>query len=170
MEEKQEDPKQNNTSDGSKSDLQVQADNLKAERDEYLNGWKRAKADLVNYQKDEAKRLGEIAKFGTEDMLRDIISVVDNMNLAYLSIGKASGKIDQGLILIKNQLLEILKKRGVMKIELKPGDLYNPMYHEAIEMTEPTDTLKSGMVAEVVEDGYVLHDYVLKPARVKVVQ
>ena len=98
-----------------------------------------------------------------------VISVIDNMNLAYLSIEKAGGKIDQGLILIKNQLLDTIKKRGAVKIELKPGDPYNPMYHEAIEMI-PADGLSSGTVGEIVEDGYVLHDYVLKPSRVKVVQ
>ena len=156
-----------NTEDNKVSDGDIEK--IRIERDEYLNGWKRAKADFVNYQKDEAKRLGEVAKFGTEDMLRDIISVIDNMNLAYLSIEKAGGKIDQGLILIKNQLLDTIKKRGAVKIELKPGDPYNPMYHEAIEMI-PADGLSSGTVGEIVEDGYVLHDYVLKPSRVKVVQ
>ncbi len=147
-----------------------ETDKIKVDRDEYLNGWKRAKADLVNYQKDESKRLAEIAKFGTEDILRDIIGVTDSMNLAFSSIEKSGGKIDAGLTLIRNQLMDILKKRAVTEIEIKPGDLYNPMYHEAIGMVEPKEGSKSGTIAEEIEKGYMLHDYVLKASRVKVVE
>ncbi len=150
----------------------TELEKLKAERDEYLNGWKRAKADLLNYQKDESKRFEEMAKFATEDILKEIISVIDHLTLAFGSIEKSGGQVDQGLLLIKNQLFDVIKKRGIRKIEIRPGEEYNPMYHEAIEMVEPGSgqpNLKSGTIAEEVEPGYALHNYVLKPARVKVV-
>ena len=163
-----EDTNQNNSHNNSAEPSEL--DRARTERDEYLNGWKRAKADLLNYQKDEAKRLEEIARFGSEDILRDVIAVIDSLNLAFQATERSGGKIDQGLTLIKNQLADILKKRGVVQIEVKVGDVYNPMYHEAIGMIQLEDKMKSGTVAEVVENGYTLHNYVLKASRVKVVE
>lgn len=162
---------ENNNTDIPEIDkIKAEAEAARRERDEYLNGWKRAKADLLNYQKDEAKRLEEMAKFGTEDLLREIVRILDSMNLALVSIEKSGDKVDEGLVLIKKGIMDVLSRRGVVKVEAKPGDEYNPMFHEAIGMKEASEGEKSGTIAEVIEEGYKLHDYVLKPARVKVVQ
>lgn len=161
----------NNAPEPSEMDkIKAEAEDVKRQRDEYLNGWKRAKADLLNYQKDEAKRLEEMAKFGTEDLLREITRILDSLNLAFASIEKSGGKVDEGLMLIKKGIMDVLSRRGVEKIEAKPGDEYNPMFHEAIGMKEAAEGEKSGTIAEVIEEGYKLYDYVLKPARVKVVE
>lgn len=149
-------------------------DKVKAERDEYLNGWKRAKADLLNYQKDESKRLDEMSRLLIEGVLEDIVSVLDSFNHGLASIEKSGGKIDEGLVLVRNQLGEILKRRGVTKMQVQPGEVYNPMYHEAIQMLDEAEAngkkIDSGHIAEEVEAGYLIHGRVLKPARVKVVQ
>ena len=55
------------------------------ERDEYLDGWKRAKADLINYKKDEAKRFETIIKFSQEAIIRDLINILDSFDLAILA-------------------------------------------------------------------------------------
>lgn len=161
----------NNTPEPSELDkAKAEVEDVKRQRDEYLNGWKRAKADLLNYQKDEAKRLEEIAKFGAEDLLREITRILDSLNLAFASLEKSGGKVDEGLILIRKGIVDVLGRRGVEKIEAKIGDEYNPSLHEAIGMKEAGEGDQSGTIAEVIEEGYKLHDYVLKPARVKVVQ
>lgn len=148
--------------------LNPETEALKKERDEYLNGWRRAKADLINYQQGESKRLEEVAKFGTEELLKEVISVIDNFDRAIKALG-GDNKASEGLQLIRNQLSDIIRKRGVTRIEIKKGESYNPMYHEAIGMVEPSEELKSGTIAEEVEPGYMHHEYVLRPARVKVV-
>lgn len=144
-------------------------DKLKAERDEYLNGWKRATADLINYKKEESKRLEDAIRFTREDLLRDIISAIDHFGLGLMAMEK-QGAVDKGFYMIKSQLEDILKRHGVQKIKSGVGEMFNPMYHEAIGETEGDGKIGSGNIAEEIEAGYVLNDRVIKPARVKIVK
>ena len=81
---------------------------IKKERDEYLDGWQRARAELINYKKDELKRFQEMAKFANESVLREIIAVLDSFDLALMALEK-DGKAEKGIYLIKAQLEDILK-------------------------------------------------------------
>ena len=144
-------------------------DKLKAERDEYLNGWKRAKADLINYQKEEVRRTEEMAKFGNESILREVLRVVDNFSLALSALGK-KGETDIGLKMIRSQIDDLLKRNGVELIKVLPGDELNPGIHEAIALVEPTGEMKPGTIAEEVEPGYLIYGKVLRPVKVKVVK
>ena len=73
---------------------------LKKERDEYLNGWKRAKADLINYQKEEIQRLDEMAKYAKGSLVKDLIAVLDSFDLA-LAVLEKDGKAEKGFYMIK---------------------------------------------------------------------
>lgn len=132
-------------------------------RDEYLAGWQRAKADLINYRKDEAKRLEDVAKYGSEDLIKDLIGVLDNFDLALRSWEK-EGPVEKGIYLIRTQIDDILKKRGLSKIDVKEGDPFDPAVAEAL--TEVPSSLPEGSVVETIEAGYRLHEKVLRPARV----
>ena len=66
--------------------LQEELEKISKERDEYLDGWRRSKADLINYKKEELKRLEEMAKFGNEEVIRDLISVLDSFELALVTL------------------------------------------------------------------------------------
>lgn len=170
-----EDNIQNNITDNSEIDkIRAEVEDVKKQRDEYLNGWKRAKADFLNYQKDEMKRLDDMGRLSMEAILEDAISVLDGFNHGLVSIEKSGGQVDKGLYLVKNQLEDLLKRRGVTQTKVGPGEAYNPMYHEAIQMLEEATVdgkkIESGHIAEVVEAGYAMDGKVLKPARVKVVQ
>jgi len=154
--------------DGSTSSPQAELDKIKTDRDEYLNGWKRAKADLINYQKDESKRLRDAMGYGSEMVMRDIILVLDSFNLA-----SAAGKEDEGTRAIRNQLEDVLKKKGLEKMKLSPGDAFDPNLHESLgEMEIPSASsgqvsYPPGTVAVEVEAGYLLNGKVIRPARVK---
>lgn len=150
--------------------VKAEVEDVKKQRDEYLNGWKRAKADLINYQKEEAKRFEDMAKFSAEDILLDIINILQNYNFGIAAIEKSGGKVDNGLLLVKGQLEDLLKRRGITKITIQVGDVFNPQYHEAVEMAEGDGKFESGKIAEVVEDGYTLHAKVLRAVKVKVVK
>ena len=54
------------------------------ERDEYLAGWQRAKADFINYKKEELKHLEDVSRYGSAELMRDLIAVLDNFDLALL--------------------------------------------------------------------------------------
>lgn len=135
------------------------------QRDEYLDGWRRAKADFINYKKDEFRRLEEMARYGSEELIRDLISVLDNFDLGLAAMEK-QGAVEKGVYMIRAQISDILKKRGLERIPLKPGDDFNPAVAEAI--AEGESDLPAGTVIEEIEPGYRLHDKILRAARVKV--
>lgn len=135
-------------------------------RDEYLDGWKRAKADLINYKKDELRRLEEVARFGSESLILELISILDDFDLALATLEK-QGTAEKGIYLIKSRFEDILKHRGLEKIKVKAGDRFDPAFHEAI-ITVQEEGGEVDAVAEEVEAGYALHGKVIRPARVKV--
>jgi molecular chaperone GrpE len=133
------------------------------QRDEYLAGWQRAKADFVNYKKEEMKHLEDVSRYGSADFMRDLIAVLDNFDLALRTLEK-EGPVEKGIYLIRTQIEDILKKRGLEKIDIKEGDLFDPAVAEAlaeIEMDKPVST-----VVEIIEPGYRLYEKILRPARV----
>jgi molecular chaperone GrpE len=136
---------------------------MKKQRDEYLAGWQRAKADFINYKKEEFAHLQEVAKYGNEDLIKDLISVIDNFDLGLRALEKA-GPVEKGIYLIRSQIEDILKKRGLQKIEVKAGDTFDPATMEA--MTEIKNDFPHGAVVEEIEPGYRLHEKVLRASRV----
>lgn len=143
--------------------LQEKLAAAEAQRDEYLAGWQRAKADLINYKKDEFKHLEDVARYGSVDLIRDLITVLDNFDLGLRTLEK-SGPVEKGVYLIRSQIEDILKKRGLTKFNVKPGDLFDPSIAEA--MSEVEADRPPGTVVEEIEPGYRLHDKVLRAARV----
>jgi molecular chaperone GrpE len=136
---------------------------VEKQRDEYLAGWQRAKADFINYRKEEMKHLEEVARYGSEDLIKDLISVLDNFDLGLRALEKA-GPVEKGVYLIRSQIEDILKKRGLAKMDMKPGDPFDPAVAEALSEVEAERP--PGTIVEQIEPGYRLHDKVLRPARV----
>jgi len=137
------------------------------ERDEYLDGWKRAKAELLNYKKDEAKRFEAILKFANEALIKELLTVLDSFDLAINSFEKDS-KTQKGFFLIKSQLEDVLKKNGLEKIKVEIGEPFNPEFHEAVAKVESDGESKTDTIVEQIEAGYILNGKVIRPARVKV--
>lgn len=135
------------------------------ERDEYLAGWQRAKADFINYKKDEVQRLQEIAKYQLEDVTLELIAVLDNFDLGLAALEK-QGPVEKGIYMIRTQLLDVLKRRGLTRIEVKAGSAFDPAQMESVAETESVEP--PGSVAEVIEEGYRLHEKIIRPARVKI--
>jgi molecular chaperone GrpE len=133
------------------------------QRDEYLAGWQRAKADLINYKKEEMKHLDEMARYGNEGLIGDLITVLDNFDLGLRALEK-SGPVEKGVYLIRSQIEDILRKRGLTKIEVNPGDEFDPNFAEALSVVESDKP--PGTIVELIESGYKLHEKVLRPARV----
>ncbi len=141
------------------------AEEIKKQRDEYLAGWQRAKADFLNYRKEELMRFEEIAKYGNENLVRELITILDNFDLGLSALEK-SGPVEKGIYIIRSQILDILKKRGLEKLDIKIGEEFNPSVAEAI--SEGESEKQPGIILEIIETGYKLHDKILRPARVKI--
>ncbi len=151
---------------------QQELEACKKERDEYLAGWQRAKADFMNYRKDEARRIEELARYQNEDIIRDLITVLDNFDLGLAALAK-QGPVEKGIYMIRTQIEDILRQRGLARIELKPGDAYDPSVAETITEEDPPaggPEYPPGSILEVIESGYKLFDKVIRCARVKLVK
>jgi molecular chaperone GrpE len=138
---------------------------LKKQRDEYLAGWQRAKADFINYKREEVERLERIAKYQMEDFIYDLITVMDNFDLGLAALEK-QGPVEKGIYMIRTQLEDILKRRGLTRLPAKAGDMFDPAWAEAIAEAESESP--PGSIVEVIEAGYRLHDKIIRPVRVKV--
>lgn len=145
------------------------------ERDEYLDGWKRAKADLINHKKDEAKRFEMMVKFANESLIKELINVLDSFDLALVALGQTQTKTEnqresaswqKGLYLIRHQLEDALRQQGLEKVIVSVGSPFDPALQEAIASVESDKPPQT--VVEEVERGYLLNGKLVRPARVKV--
>ncbi len=139
---------------------------IKAERQEYLDGWQRCKADAVNSRK-EAVQLGERGGArAKENIIADIIPVLDGFDMA---AGSATWEsVDQGwrsgIDQIRNQLLEALSRHGVERF----GKVGEPLDHALHETVEERDDMpgESATVVRILRYGYRMGERVLRPAQV----
>jgi len=127
---------------------------LKAKCDEYLNGWKRERADFLNYKKEESARISELCSYSNKNLIIKILPILDNIEMAETHLK------DEGLAQIKKQFIDILNKEGVEEIKVI-GEKFNPEYMEAVEGDGDT-------VSEEVQRGYMLNGKVIRPAKVKI--
>jgi len=151
---------------------EVELEKIKKERDEYLDGWRRAKADFLNYKKDEDERLRLVAECAREELMKKILLILDNLSRAEKEVAEEQkeDKLVKGFLQIASQWREFLKSEGIEEIETV-GRPFNPELHEAVEEVDPSaGGEKSGMVAEEVEKGYIIRGRLLRPAKVKVVK
>jgi molecular chaperone GrpE len=127
----------------------------------------RKSADFDNLKRRTEKDKADYFRFALAEAFADILSVVDNFERALLHRGDASGdEFHAGIDMIARQLADTLKKYGV--VEVPAHELpFDPNVHEAV-VREETETVAAGTVLEVLQKGYLLHDRLLRPARVKV--
>jgi molecular chaperone GrpE len=143
---------------------------LQLKCEEYLNGWKRERADFLNYKKDEMERIGQLIKYANEELVLKLLPILDNFCLAEQHVK------DPGVTQIKKQLEDLLKKEGIDPLKTL-YEKFDPNYMEVVEEVsareashneEGWDSEESGIVVEEVQRGYKFHDKLLRPAKVKV--
>lgn len=138
------------------------------EKDEYLTGWQRSRADFLNYKREEMERVGEVVKYASREVILNILPALDTFEIAEKNLSpelKDDDKI-KGLLKIKEQILSALKKQGIEEIK-SVGEKFNPDLHEAIEEIE-VEGLETGAVVEELRKGYMMNGRVLRPAKVKI--
>ena len=144
-------------------DLEEKLAKCEREKDEYLNGWKRAKADFINLQKDEMKRLEEVIKFGNAELIKELLTVLDSFQLSLMATKDTEAR--KGVEIIYSQLEKILNKQGLEKIKAL-GEKFDPALHEAM-LQEGSDK-ESGTILEEMVKGWKLNGKVIRPTKVKI--
>lgn len=125
----------------------------------------RTMADFDNYRKRSDREKASMRKFAVSDVLKDSLSVIDNLERALSSTGSVE-ELKTGLELVLRQHGEILKRHGVVRVEAV-GQPFDPQIHEAVAREESED-IDAPMVTAELQSGYLLHDRLLRPAMVHV--
>lgn len=148
---------------------QSELETIKKERDEFLAGWQRSQADLINYQKEEGQRLKDFSGLVIEAWLQKLFPILDNFDLAekHLTQDQLQNPSVQGLLLIKKQLTDLLKIRDIQEFSYL-GQIFDPEFCEAIQEIEQDG--EPGTVIEEFQKGYKINDRVLRPCKVKIVK
>ncbi|MCL5733589.1 MAG: nucleotide exchange factor GrpE [Patescibacteria group bacterium] len=164
----EEDKKQTNSEPqnqpAAKNETGEEIEKLKKDCADYLAGWQRAKADFINHKKEEAQRFEEMIKFSNESLIRDLIGPIDSFDLGLAALEK-KGEVEKGIYMIKTQLEDVMRKYGLEKISVKPGDKFDPSVAESLG--EEESDAPSQTVAEEIEVGYRLNGKIIRPVRVK---
>jgi molecular chaperone GrpE len=149
-------------------ELKKKLDETEKLKNEYLAGWQRARADLINYKKEEMERIGSFIKIAQEGLILEFLPILDNFDIAEKKIPNDLKENEnvKGLLQIKQQILDFLRKKGVEEIK-SVGEKFNPAYHEVVGEVD-TDQFETGTIIEEVQKGYKINGRVLRPAKVKV--
>lgn len=131
----------------------------------------RTLADMENLRRRSQKDREDALKYASANFARDMLSVADNLRRAIESIpedgdpdGAALVGFIEGIALTEKDLLSALERHKIEKIE-PMGEKFDPQFHEAL-FEIPTNDAPSGTVMQVIETGYVIHDRLLRPAKV----
>ena len=144
----------------------IEIENLRKQADEYLNGWKRAKADYVNLKKEVESQNKEIKDWLSKMLLLPLLSSADGFEKAFAEIPKnfINEPWVKGIEGIKKQIEDYLKAQKVEPITAR-GEKFDPAKHEAVASVEGGEI---GKIAEELQRGYLINGEVLRPAKVKV--
>ncbi len=156
-------PEESNGPTPSQIALQAKVDQL----DKQVTDYKLLLAEMQT----SGRRLREDAdkqkKYAVEPVVRDLLAVIDNLERAIAEAAKAgdAGPLKVGVIATIAMFLDVLKRHGVKRIDTAQGSPFDPNQHEAV-MEQPTNDVEPGGVYQVLAQGYLLHDRVLRPATV----
>lgn len=149
------------------SQLEEALEHEKERSDDLLRRLQYLQADFENYRRRVEKEIGDVKKFGNERLLSDLLTVKDELDLAFAKAREAKQNpvLLEGVGMVQKRLQNILSKEGVERIP-GAGSRFNPDYHEAALRVVSDE--EEGTVLEEARAGYTLKGRVLRPSIVKV--
>ena len=146
-------------------------DELKAQANEYKDQWMRALAEAQNVRKRAEREKSEMSKYGATRLARDVLPVRDGLKRALDVVGeeerKNAGALVEGIELTLREFTNSLSRNGIEQIAPEQGGDFDPNYHEAM-INAPSEDVEKGKIIQVFEEGFMLHDRLLRPAKVMV--
>jgi molecular chaperone GrpE len=137
-----------------------------SERDQYLDLAARTRAEFENYQKRMQREREMERKYAFGPIAESLLPILDNLDRA-VQAGKQAGEtgpLVQGVAMVQAQFLDLLKKNGITRIDCE-GKPFDPNLHQAV-MQKPTGEVEPNTVVQVIEQGFLNQDRVLRPAKV----
>ncbi|KKW35888.1 nucleotide exchange factor GrpE [Candidatus Adlerbacteria bacterium RIFCSPHIGHO2_01_FULL_54_23] len=128
------------------------------EKQEYLEGWQRARADFANFKREEAVRVASSKARVTAATIEGLLPALDALELA-------SRHGDATAAILERQFLDSLKKIGVERLG-SAGEEFDPARHEALGRSETSDKEKDHTVVSVELSGYSIGEIIIRPAHV----
>ncbi len=155
--------------DAAKAKIKKLKDDLakvKKEKQEYLDGWQRCKADSINTRKDAESRASRTAELLREALVHDIIPALDSFDMATQSDAWATvgDGWRSGMEMVRDQLVDALKRHGIERYG-KIGDSVDHALHEVVQEVDDAPG-KSGEIVRILRSGYKTSDRILRPAQV----
>jgi len=151
------------------NNLQSKLEAKEKEQKETHDRLLRVTADFENYKKRMSREMEDFRKYANQSLLKEVLSVVDHIELAIQAAHSASGadpSMVEGLNLTLKELLRILEKFNVKPIDAA-GQPFNPQLHEAI-LREACNGLPENTVVREMQKGYMINNRLLRPALVVV--
>src|SRR3989338_4694197 len=149
-----------------RADLKV----CKSEKEEYLTGWQKERAEFANYKKGEDDRKAMFSESMRERILSRFLSVIDSFNMAFAN-KEAWEKVDEnwrlGVEYIYWQMSTVFEEYGVKPIGAI-GEKFDPNIHQSMELMSTDKKELDHTVSEIIQKGYKLADRVMRAARVNV--
>ena len=138
-------------------------DQVKEEKDKFL----RLFAEFENYKRRTAKERIELFSTASEEVMVSLLPILDDFDRASAEIEKDNdNEIFKGVLLIKNNLFDSLKSKGLALIEVNKGDEFNADDHEAVTQIPAPSKDMEGKIIDVIEKGYKLGEKVIRYPKV----
>ncbi|WP_052026149.1 nucleotide exchange factor GrpE [Oceaniovalibus guishaninsula] len=157
--------------DAATDGLRAEMEELRAERDELRDRFMRALADAENARKRSERDRKEAENYGGSKLSRDMLPVFDNLRRALDSVTdeqrESSKALIEGVELTMRELVNVFARHGIRTISPAIGDKFDPAEHEAM-FEAPVPGTKKGEIIQVMADGFILHDRLLRAAQVGV--
>jgi len=146
--------------------LEKTIDEERKRNEEYLTNLRYLQADFENYRKRVDREIRELEEYSTIGLLRKLIPVLDDLDLAVTTAGKAADKgIVEGVKMVQKNLSSVLENEGLQRIKAV-GQPFDPATHEAVDKVQGKGA--SDKVVEEMRTGYTYKGKVLRPSAVKV--
>jgi molecular chaperone GrpE len=149
-------------------ELRDELSRTRAQAAEYLEGWQRARAEFANYKKRLEREQAQVYQTAAGVVIKHFLGVLDDLERALKNRPQTGdGAVwAEGIELVYRKLVSILESEGVKPMDID-GQMFDPNMHEAI-LSEDSDQHESGQIIEALQQGYLLGEKVLRPARVRV--
>ncbi len=148
--------------------LKEELQQAQAKANEYLDGWQRARAEFANYKKRVDREQANLHQTTAANIMKRYLEILDDLDRALRNRPQEAedAKWAAGIELIYRKLLALLESEGITVMDAD-GKFFDPNLHEGISQEESSEH-ESGQIIEVVKNGYMMGDRVLRPALVRV--